>query len=175
MKHIRSILLLPGTVLVLIPGLILFFGDRVNPGWSLSPPWNLLTIGIGVLLICLGLSLMVHTIYLFIQIGKGTLAPWDPTQNLVVRGFYRYMRNPMITGVLFVLLGEAVGLGSTALLIWFIFALLVNAIYLPLSEEPGLEKRFGQDYHIYKENVPRWIPRPTPWEGSTQQDTDRYR
>jgi protein-S-isoprenylcysteine O-methyltransferase Ste14 len=61
---------------------------------------------IGVALIAAGLALWLWTLRLFIRIGEGTLAPWDPTRRLVVEGPYRRVRNPMITAVLAVLLGE---------------------------------------------------------------------
>ena len=70
----------------------------------------------------------------------------------------------MIAGVLFVVLGEAVLAASLPLLGLFALAVIVNAVYIPLSEEPGLAKRFGDDYPTYKQNVPRWIPRLTPWQ-----------
>ena len=72
----------------------------------------------------------------------------------------------MISGVLFVLLGEALVLGSWAQLAWFAFFFAGNAVYIPLSEEPGLVHRFGDDYERYRTHVPRWIPRRTPWTGS---------
>jgi protein-S-isoprenylcysteine O-methyltransferase Ste14 len=109
---------------------------------------------------------MYKTISLFATVGEGTLAPWDPTQKLVVRGIYRYVRNPMIIGVLSVLLGEAVFLGSLPVLVWFLIFFAVNATYIPLLEERGLAGRFGDDYLVYKRNVPRWIPRLTPWTPS---------
>ena len=110
-----------------------------------------------------GLTLVAETVRLFADVGEGTLAPWDPTQNIVVEGPYRYVRNPMISGVLFVLLGEAAIFGSGALLVWTSAFFLINAVYLPMSEEPGLEERFGERYRTYKRNVPRWIPRLSPW------------
>ena len=98
-------------------------------------------------------------------VAEATLAPWNPPQKLVVRGVYRHVRNPMITGALCILLGEAIFFGSWWLLGWFGFALVLNLFYIPLFEEPGLARRFGEDYLLYKRNVPRWIPRLTPWEG----------
>jgi protein-S-isoprenylcysteine O-methyltransferase Ste14 len=83
----------------------------------------------------------------------------------VVRGVYRHVRNPMISGVLFVLLGEALLTASRPLFGWFLSFALINAIYIPLLEEPGLVHRFGDGYRIYKRHVPRWIPRLTPWDG----------
>ena len=69
----------------------------------------------------------------------------------------------MISGVLSILLGEAALFASPALLSWFVAAAAVDIVYIPLSEERGLERRFGDDYLAYKRNVPRWIPRLKPW------------
>jgi protein-S-isoprenylcysteine O-methyltransferase Ste14 len=110
-----------------------------------------------------GLGLLGWTAAMFRSRGGGTLAPWDPTQRLVVVGVYRHVRNPMISGVLCALLGEAALLGSLAILYWFGIFFLMNAIYMPLVEERGLEDRFGDEYVRYKQHVPRWIPRLTPW------------
>ena len=101
----------------------------------------------------------------FVTVGKGTLAPWNPPQRLVVRGIYRHVRNPMIAGVFFVLLSEAVLAASLPILGWFAVFVAINSVYIPLVEEPGLVKRFGADYLAYKQNVPRWIPRLRPWDG----------
>jgi protein-S-isoprenylcysteine O-methyltransferase Ste14 len=164
LKQLRAILALPLTVAGLIPGLLLFNDRPIRLGGTWPEPWNrLLPIG-GLGLLGVGLFLMVRTISLFINVGHGTLAPWDPPKKLVVRGIYRYVRNPMISGVIAVLLGESIIFGSRPLLIWTIFATVVNMIYMPMSEEPGLAKRFGADYERYRENVPRWIPRLTPWQ-----------
>ncbi len=156
-KQLRAILLLPGIVAVIIPATILY---RTGIVWPPSP-WN---IGIGSVFMIFGIALMVWTNRLFATVGHGTLAPWNPPQKLIVRGVYQHVRNPMITGALCILLGEAIFFGSWWLLGWFGFALVLNLIYIPLSEEPGLVRRFGDDYLHYKQNVPRWIPRLTPWK-----------
>ena len=78
-------------------------------------------------------------------------------------GVYRRVRNPMISGVFAILLGQAILLGSWPIFFWFLFFVVGNLLYMPLSEEPGLERRFGDDYHTYRANVPAWIPRRTPW------------
>ena len=160
-KQIRAILLLPGVIAVVIPATILYC---TRAGWPPSP-WNIV---IGCVFICAGLALMILTNRLFTTVGHGTLAPWSPPQKLVVRGVYRHVRNPMITGALCILLGKAIFFGSWWLLAWFGFCLILNLIYIPLSEEPGLVRRFGDDYLHYKQNVPRWIPRLTPWEGLSE-------
>jgi protein-S-isoprenylcysteine O-methyltransferase Ste14 len=69
----------------------------------------------------------------------------------------------MITAVLAVLLGEAVLFGSPVLVIWSVAFLAINWVYFLIYEEPGLQRRFGEDYSHYKQNVPRWIPRRTAW------------
>jgi protein-S-isoprenylcysteine O-methyltransferase Ste14 len=109
------------------------------------------------------LLLLVVTIRLFIRIGKGTLAPWDPTQKLVTEGVYGHVRNPMISGVSSMVLGESILLGSRIVLAWFFIVVIAHTIYFKLSEEPGLVKRFGNDYRRYRANVPMWIPRLKAW------------
>jgi protein-S-isoprenylcysteine O-methyltransferase Ste14 len=150
-------------VTVVIPGVILVTTRTINVGWSLPSPIGLLPLLAGIVLIGAGIVLMVKTITLFATIGQGTLAPWSATKKLVAQGVYRHVRNPMISGVFWILLGEALAFGSAALLAWWGIFVVINAIYIPLIEEPGLERRFGSDYVAYKKNVPRWIPRRTPW------------
>ena len=152
-RHAAAVLLLPVVATVGIPALIV---------WQSGATFGPLAF-VGVPLIALGLALLVSTIKLFASVGRGTLAPWDPTTRLVVRGPYRYVRNPMISGVLFILLGEAAFFSSIPLLVWSGAFFAVNAVYFPLVEEPGLARRFGDDYSRYKANVPRWVPRMRPW------------
>jgi protein-S-isoprenylcysteine O-methyltransferase Ste14 len=111
----------------------------------------------------LGLTLAASTVRLFSTRGRGTPAPWDPPRKLVVQGPYRHVRNPMISAVLAMLAAEALLLQALPLAAWMAFFFAANAVYFPLVEEQGLERRFGDDYRVYKANVPRWIPRLTPW------------
>jgi protein-S-isoprenylcysteine O-methyltransferase Ste14 len=83
---------------------------------------------------------------------------------LIVGGIYSHVRNPMISGVLFILIGESLVFNSRGLMIWSLLFFIINHIYFIVSEEPGLHKRFGKEYQIYKVNVPRWIPRFKPWK-----------
>jgi protein-S-isoprenylcysteine O-methyltransferase Ste14 len=117
----------------------------------------------GALVAAAGLAMLVWTVTLFIRVGRGTLAPWDPTRRLVVRGPYAHVRNPMISGVLALLIGEAVAFGAWQLWTWAGLFLAINHGYFVLSEEPGLVRRFGDEYEEYRRHVPRWIPRRTPW------------
>jgi protein-S-isoprenylcysteine O-methyltransferase Ste14 len=155
-RHARAVVLLPGTVTVVIPALILWFGGA-EVDWTTGV--------IGGVLIGLGFALWVWTVKLFVTIGRGTLAPWDPTKQLVVAGPYRHVRNPMITGVAMILAGEAVFFRSWGIAIELAIFVIVNAIYFPLAEEPGLRRRFGDEFDTYAANVPRWLPRLRPWNG----------
>jgi protein-S-isoprenylcysteine O-methyltransferase Ste14 len=65
----------------------------------------------------------------------------------------------MISAVAALLLGEALYFGSAILAGWSILFIVVNHVYFLLSEEPGLERRFGAAYLDYKRSVPRWLPR----------------
>jgi protein-S-isoprenylcysteine O-methyltransferase Ste14 len=163
-RQLLSVILLPGTVTILVPAAIIASGGETRTGWGLPAPFNLLPTGAGLLLIGLGLALMYQTIALFGTRGQGTLAPWDPPRRLVVRGIYRYVRNPMISGVFCILLGESILLGSRPLLYWWLIVVVVNLTYIPLLEEPGLARRFGADYQLYRQHVPRWVPRLSPWQ-----------
>ena len=69
----------------------------------------------------------------------------------------------MLTGVLFVLTAESLLFVSWPLFGWVVAFFLINTTYFLIIEEPGLERRFGEDYRRYKSNVPRWIPRFRPW------------
>jgi protein-S-isoprenylcysteine O-methyltransferase Ste14/ketosteroid isomerase-like protein len=162
-RHARAIALLPGIAAVVVPAILLLAGDGPNVGWGLEGVGAALPVLLGSVLIAVGLALWVWTVRLFGRIGQGTLAPWDPTRHLVVEGPYSRVRNPMITAVLAVLLGEAVLFGSPALLIWCAFFFGINWAWFVLHEEPGLERRFGDDYRDYRQNVPRWLPRGSNW------------
>ena len=155
LRHLLSILLLPATVTLVVPYYIL----SSRP----FPPLNLVATFSGALVILCGLALVVVTVRFFATLGRGTLAPWDPPRHLVVAGVYRHVRNPMISGVVLILFGEALGLLSLPLLAWALGFLALNMTYIPLLEEPMLEGRFGDEYRLYKRNVPRWVPRRTAW------------
>ena len=163
LRHLLAIGLLPFVVTVVVPAYIIRAGSTPNIGWGLPSPLGLLPPLLGCALVGLGVLLVYETVALFATIGNGTLAPWDPPRRLVVDGPYRHVRNPMISGVLSILLGQAILFGSVPLLVWFVIIFALNALTMPLIEEPLLESRFGSDYVTYKRNVPRWIPRLKPW------------
>jgi protein-S-isoprenylcysteine O-methyltransferase Ste14 len=156
MAHLRDVLILPFTVTCIVPYLI------YDPQQDLISNHTLIKIA-GSLFLVSGLSLFLYTVFLFKKIGRGTLAPWSAKQKLVVAGPYRYCRNPMITGVLFILTGETFILHSTSIMLWAVIFFTINTLYFIISEEPGLLTRFGDEYREYKKHVPRWIPRITPY------------
>lgn len=163
-RHVRAVLLLPVVVTIVVPALLVLWTGDVRIGWGLDGAIAVVPVVLGLGLIACGVALVAWTVGLFVREGEGTLAPWDPTARLVVRGPYRYVRHPMIGGVATILLGETVLLGSTALLGWLAAVVAVNAVYLPLVEERGLVRRFGSDYEEYRANVPRFVPRLSAWD-----------
>ena len=163
-RHVLSIALLPFTVAVLVPvWLARAYGVALSPGGS---AYRVALQAGGAMLIAIGAVLFAASLSRFASEGEGTLAPWDPPRRLVVRGPYRWVRNPMISGVVFVLFGEAAVLASRPHAVWALTFLAANAIYIPLLEEPMLEERFGAPYAEYRRHVPRFVPRLTPWRPS---------
>ncbi len=161
-RHLMSFLL-PLTVLLIIP-LSIENDFQIN---------NLWTTILGSLFICTGLLVIILTIRMFIQIGRGTLAPWDPTKKLITGSLYGHVRNPMILGVFTVLVGEAILFTSVNIGVWAGLFFVSNTLYFSLSEEPELAKRFGEEYLVYKKNVPRWIPKTKPWYPGASLPTER--
>ena len=159
LRHLLSIALLPFVVTVLIPRWLLAReGDDVAP-------LALLVMGrvAGVIGFAAGLAMFVWCVLLFARIGRGTLAPWDPTRRLVVAGPYRHVRNPMISSVLTMLGGETLFFHSARIGAWMLIFVAINQAYFLLLEEPGLVARFGEEYERYRAAVPRWLPRRRPW------------
>jgi protein-S-isoprenylcysteine O-methyltransferase Ste14 len=111
-------------------------------------------------LVCIGVgaALLAACIFEFARSGRGTLSPLDPPRKLVVRGLYRYVRNPMYLSVTTIVLGEAMLTRSSALAIyWAIWFVAVN-LFVIGYEEPTLRQTFGASYDEYTRRVGRWIP-----------------
>lgn len=161
---LRSIIILPGTVVVFVPALLVWLSRNSGLAARLVSS-DQAVFWLGLLAITVGLGLAIWTSKLFLDEGEGTPAPWDPPKKFVVLGPYRHVRNPMISGVLFMLLGEALLLQSLPIFGWMAIFFLANAIYLPNIEERDLEGRFGEPYLEYKKHVRRWMPRISPWTG----------
>jgi len=146
----------PGIVLVLIPWLVTRF--RIPPGQPVALR------DAGAILIATGLVPLFESISRFILVGRGTLLPTMPTEQLVVSGLYRYVRNPMYVGVLTAIAGEALLMWSGELAIEFVAAGVAFELFVRLYEEPRLARRFPEEYDEYRCNVRRWLPRLTPWD-----------
>ena len=114
---------------------------------------------VGVMCIALGVVLLAACIFEFAWSGRGTLSPADPPRHLVVRGLYRYVRNPMYLSVTMILLGEALVVHSVALTIYWVVWFAGANIFVLCHEEPALRRRFGSSYDEYTQRVARWIPR----------------
>jgi protein-S-isoprenylcysteine O-methyltransferase Ste14 len=167
-RHLRAIALLPFMNTVVIPAAILYATHGLE---GAAPPSAAAAIG-GVAALAAGLALAASSITLFVRVGEGTLAPWDPARVLVEQGVYRYSRNPMKSGLVLVLLAEALLLGSWPLFAWFLLFTTVNAVYIRVYEEPNLRARHGAPYREYCSRVPRWFPR-LPLHGSGERDVAR--
>ena len=159
---IKAIIILPGTVVVFIPVALLLLTDGTRWAVDLQTPAEV-TFYAAVLLFVAGGYLSSVTARLFVTVGEGTPAPWEPPQKFVIRGPYRYIRNPMITGVILVLFGESLLFNSWPILLWALLFLVGNLIYIPAVEEKGLLVRFGSPYQEYRGKVPPWIPRLVKW------------
>jgi protein-S-isoprenylcysteine O-methyltransferase Ste14 len=122
-----------------------------------------MTRGMGAAAALVGLPLLAENLWRFARVGRGTPSPLMPTESLVTSGAYRFVRNPMYVGAVLVVLGQAVMFASLAAL--FYGGALACAFHLTvlLYEEPTLRKRHGMAYARYRERVPRWVPRMTPW------------
>jgi protein-S-isoprenylcysteine O-methyltransferase Ste14 len=158
LRHVAAVLMLPAVMTIVVPRWLLAAYRASDTRWGHGAlAWA--GRSLGALLLLAGLALFAWCLSLFVRVGRGTLAPWDPTTRLVAVGPYRRVRNPMITGVVTVLAGEALLVGSRVLGVWALTFLAFNHAHFLLVEEPGLERRFGESYLEYKRAVPRWIPR----------------
>lgn len=126
--------------------------------WRFEPMWLPLRV-VGGLVVAAGTVLLVQAFARFVMEGLGTPAPVAPTENLVVGGLYRYVRNPMYVAVVAVILGQALLFGQLALLWWGLISWAVMAGFVKIYEEPVLLKRYGQAYEDYRRAVPAWLPR----------------
>jgi protein-S-isoprenylcysteine O-methyltransferase Ste14 len=166
LRHLLAIFLLPFMAVVMVPRWLLgraAAGTWHGPAGAGVTPLVWLSRIAGTIVTLLGFALFGWCVALFARVGRGTLAPWDPTRHLVAVGPYQYVRNPMILSVLLMLVGEALLWRSWSLASWAGLFFVINHAYFMLLEEPGAEARLGESYRIYKANVPRWLPRRTPW------------
>ena len=156
MLLLRSIFftfLLPGTVTILMPYWLIS-----SRGAAFSSNRQALHY-LGLPLIVIGVAGLLWCIWTFFSEGRGTLAPIDPPKHLVVRGLYRYVRNPMYVSVVTVLSGEAIFFMSVSVLIEAGLFVILAHLFVTSYEEPALRRQFGKSYERYSQTVGRWIPR----------------
>ena len=146
-------ILVPGTVTVLVPYLLLTSGFQLFP--MENGAWRIL----GLPPVLLGALTYLWCAWDFTFTGRGTPAPIDPPKELVVKGLYRYVRNPMYVGITLILTGEALLFESAVLVLYAGLLLVCAHLFIVYYEEPTLRRLFGASYESYCKSVPRWIPR----------------
>jgi protein-S-isoprenylcysteine O-methyltransferase Ste14 len=154
----------PGTVAGLIP-------------WWITP-WRVHSSihgftalrAIGILLIAAGAVVLLECFARFPLEGIGTPAPIYPTRHLIVRGSYRYVRNPMYVAVVLLILGQSLFFGDFLVFAYGLFCWILMHIFVVLYEEPTLQKSFAAEYSAFRQHVPRWLPRFSPWQRGIQVD-----
>jgi protein-S-isoprenylcysteine O-methyltransferase Ste14 len=147
-KNLLFTVLVPGTVGVYVP-LLVFAHNAVAMGWHSVA---------AALLICIGVSIYLWCAWDFASFGRGTPAPIDAPRRLVVRGLYRYSRNPMYVGVLTVIFGWALLFAAMPIALYGAVVAICFHLFVVLYEEPHLQRVFGADYAHYRAHVHRWLP-----------------
>jgi protein-S-isoprenylcysteine O-methyltransferase Ste14 len=145
----------PGVMAGVVPWLITGYADPA------APPYAVL----GLALVVVGLAALVACFMQFVREGRGTPAPVAPTQELVVGGLYRWVRNPMYLALGAVILGQAVMFTSVGVLVWLGLFGLAVVTFVVAYEQPTLRSTYGASYDAYCRAVPAWWPRLTPWRG----------
>jgi protein-S-isoprenylcysteine O-methyltransferase Ste14 len=145
-------ILVPGTVVGVVPFLL----SRWRPAPALLGCEG--TRWLGALFLVLAIPLFVDFLLRFVREGRGTPAPVAPPRQLVVRGPFRYLRNPGYVAVVAMLVGQGLLLGSKTILVYAACMALGFHLFVVLYEEPSLRARFGADYEAYCGRVPRWLP-----------------
>ena len=150
LRNLVFTILQPGMVAGVVPYYILEEEIRLNK------PERFYTYA-GIVVVFVGLAVMLRCILQFALEGKGTLSPVDPTKRLVVRGLYRYSRNPMYVGVMLILIGEATITQSSSLWLYLTFVFIAFNLFILLHEERRLRRDFGAEYSDYCKKVRRWL------------------
>ncbi len=113
-----------------------------------------------------GAPLLLEAVWRFVRHGRGTPAPWMPTEHLVVTGLYRYVRNPMYLGVVAMIAGQGLFFASVPVLCYAAIVVGCFVAFVHFYEEPTLRRRYGEQYANYCRHVRRWVPRRTAWDQS---------
>jgi protein-S-isoprenylcysteine O-methyltransferase Ste14 len=154
LKTVLFTVVMPGTVVGWLPWMVITSGGTPL-AWYTVGERHLL----GFIPLLLGLALYIAGATGFVIEGRGTPAPLDPPRALVVRGPYRWVRNPMYIAILTILLGEVMLSASARLLAYGAVVFAAFHLFITLYEEPKLASLFGDEFAEYRARVPRWIPR----------------
>jgi protein-S-isoprenylcysteine O-methyltransferase Ste14 len=146
----------PGVAAGLVPALI--------TGWAVDARLPAALRGVGFVIAGASVAFLLHAFGRFALEGIGTPAPVAPTRRLVVGGIYRFVRNPMYLAVLGAVGGQAIIFGSAGLVVYGFALAAAFVAFVRLYEEPTLRARYGDEYDRYRNAVPGWLPRLTPWE-----------
>jgi protein-S-isoprenylcysteine O-methyltransferase Ste14 len=152
--------------LVLAPGIVAGLIPWWISRWNFAAPfagYGIMRV-LGVALIVLGLIPLLDAFARFALEGQGTPAPIAPTKRLVVRGPYRYVRNPMYVGVLAIIGGQALLFASLPVLAYGVLIFIAVHLFVLFYEEPTLRENYGGEYEAFRAAVPRWLPRLRPWQ-----------
>lgn len=156
---VAFLLVAPGLVAGVIPWLI---------GRSTAHQVTWPAQAVGLVIASLGLVSLLACFVGFVA-ARGTPAPVAPTEQLVVKGLYRHVRNPMYIAVLTIILGQGLWYGSLWLFAYAALVWVLTASFVRVYEEPALRGRFGSDYEAYRRVVPAWLPRFSPWDATAGQ------
>jgi len=113
----------------------------------------------GAVLTAAGCLVLLASFARFALDGLGTPAPQAPTEQLVVGGLYRYVRNPMYLALQAILIGQVLLLDRLVLLLYAAGVAAVTVAFTRWYEEPALRRRYGEQYEQYRRQVPGWLPR----------------
>lgn len=108
------------------------------------------------LVLILGLAMILMAAAGFNRAETG-IVPFSESTKLVKSGFYRFTRNPMYLGMVMILAGFALALGTLAC--WIPIPIFISVIQIQfiLNEEKFLTDIYGDDYVQYTKQVRRWL------------------
>lgn len=155
LRNIVLNLLYYGVVVAILPYCLLSAERSLGLSQPAFPILRIASIAVGLF----GALLQLWSIVVFQRVGGGTPSPPLPPKQLVIRGPYWLVRNPMNVGEIMVLLALSGWFGSAALIGYATAAALAFHIFIVRWEEPSHIARFGDDYRRYKARVNRWLPR----------------
>lgn len=141
-----------GLLLIYVPARLLSWSGIVRPAEIEVPQVAGMVIGAA------GAAVALWCIFTFAFIGRGTPAPFDPPRQLVIKGPYRFVRNPMYIGAGLALASAALFYQSWSLLVYAGLFFLITHLFVVWYEEPTLRRTFGLEYGAYCRQVRRWWP-----------------